>query len=89
MIQYEDSDLPEIAIAPDHFDNPMTEMWVRSHGEPMMRRESDGHWILACFGPNNSVQLESVEFWRITDLRVAAAKMRKWLDQKGLLTSED
>jgi hypothetical protein len=35
------------------------------------------------------VQLESVEFWRITDVRVAAAKMRKWLDQKGLFTPED
>lgn len=85
MIQYEDSGLPEIAIAPDDFDIPTAVMWVRSHQEPLMKRDGDGHWVLVFIAQNNSVQIESPAFWRITDVRVAAARMRMWLDRQGLL----
>jgi hypothetical protein len=89
VTQYEDSELPGIAIAPPSFDIPLAEMWVRSHQEPMMMRDRDGHFVLICLGPNNSVQIESPAFWRITDVHAAASKMRKWLDANGLLTPED
>ena len=50
-----------------------------------MKRDGDGHWVLVFIAQNNSVQIESPAFWRITDVRVAAARMRTWLDRQGLL----
>jgi hypothetical protein len=60
-------------------------MWVRSHQEPLMKRDGDGHWVLVFIAQDNSVQIESPAFWRITDGHVAAANMRTWLDRQGLL----
>jgi hypothetical protein len=85
LIKYEDSDNPEIVIAPDHYDVPLATMWVRSHNELMMLRDLDGHWVLFYFAANNSVQFESAAFWGISDVHEAAARMRNWLDSKGLI----
>jgi hypothetical protein len=85
VIQHEDSGLPEIAIASADFDIQTAVMWVRSHQEPLMKRDGDGHWVLVFIAQNNSVQIESPAFWRITDGHVAAARMRTWLDRQGLL----
>lgn len=87
-ILYEDSELPRIAIAPAHFTVPLATMWVRSRNELMMLRDGDGHWVLAFMAANNSVQLESPAFWRVTDVQHAARKMRAWLDDQGLLLPE-
>lgn len=89
VITYEDSDLPEIAIAPPGYDVPLAMMWVRSHQEPMMMRDGDGHYVLVFFAENNSVQIESPAFWGITDTREAARRMRKWLDSRGLIDTDD
>lgn len=82
---YEDSDLPEIAVAPPGYDPTSCTHWVRTHEELMMLRDLDGHWILFFFAANGSVQCESPAFWGITDRRVASRVMRKWLDDQGLL----
>jgi hypothetical protein len=85
VIQYEGSGLPEITIAPADFDIPTAVMWVRFRQEPLMKRDGDGHWVLVFVAQDNSVQIESPAFWRITDVHVAAARMRTWLDRQGLL----
>jgi hypothetical protein len=89
VIRYEDSDLPEIAIAPAEFGVPLALTWVRSHQEPMMLRDGDGHWALIFVAANNSVQIESPAFMHVTDVRVAASKMRTWLDRQGLMVPGD
>lgn len=85
MITYEDSGTPEIAIARPEFNVPLATMWVRSHKDLMMLGDLDGHWMLVYFAANGSVQVESTAFWGITDVHEAAAKMRQWLDHKGLI----
>jgi hypothetical protein len=85
MITYEDTDEPRIAIAPSGFDPTFCASWVRSHDEPMMLQDLDGHWILFFFAANGSVQFESVAFWQVTDMHEAARMMRIWLDRSGLL----
>jgi hypothetical protein len=89
MISYDDSELPEIAIAPAQYSVPAAMMWVRSHQEPMMRRDGDGHYALIFIAANGSVAIASAEFWGVTDLREAARKMRKWLDENSLIDPED
>jgi len=88
VIQYEDGDLPAIAIAPAEFDIPLATMWVRSHQEPLMRRDGDAHWMLIFVAGDNSVKIESPAFWGITDVHVAAKRMRMWLDGQGLIVPE-
>lgn len=86
---YEDSELPRIAIAPPEFNPAIATMWVRSHHEPIMLRDGDGHRVLVFMATNNTAQIESQAFWRITDVHEAASRMRKWLDDKGLILPED
>ena len=88
-ITYEDSDDPPLAIAPREFDVPHATMWVRSHGEPMMLRDADGHWMLVFVGDNGSTPIESQPFWHLTDLSAAAGAMRACLDRHGLGLPDD
>ena len=79
---YEDSDDPPIAVAHREFDVALATMWVRSHDDLMMLRDLDGAWMLFFFAENDSVQVQ--KFHRVTDIHLAATKMREWLDQQGL-----
>jgi hypothetical protein len=89
VIEYEDSALPEIAIARPEFDVPLTMLWVRSRKDLMMLRDQDEHWMLVYFAANGSVQIESRAFWGITDVHQAADRMRQWLNRNGLIMPED
>lgn len=79
-MKYEDSNSPEIAIAPPGSDVTYCTQWVRSHSEFMMMRDSDGHWVLFFLTGSGNVQFESVAFWGVSDQQEAARKMRNWID---------
>ena len=79
MIEYEDSDEPEIAIGGPEFNAESAQPWVRSRGEPMMVRDADQHLVLVYVGANNAVQLDGATCWGITDVRPAAERFRRVL----------
>jgi hypothetical protein len=89
MIEYEDGDVPEIAIAPPGYSVPLATMWVRSHHEPMILRDPLGHCVLLFESANGSVQVEGPAFWRITDRKLAAEKMRQWIDSQDLIQYDE
>jgi hypothetical protein len=84
VIDYEDSDEPALAIGGPEFSAISAQSWVRSHGEPMMLRDADQHFMLVYFGANKSVQMDGTTCWRITDVHEAARRFRDRLRVEGL-----
>jgi len=82
-VEYEETDRPPIAIAPTRFNFTMAQMWSRGRSELMMQRDEDRQWFLHYFGADNNP--DNFKFAGITDVHEAAAKMREWLDERGLI----
>lgn len=82
VVTYEDSDDPQIAVAPAGSDESSCRMWVRSHEEYLMAPSPSGQWTLFYLSNGGTILCEGQPWWFARDIREAAQQMRIWIDKQ-------